>query len=182
MENINPRKVLVVVYSFSGTTRAAAETLIQHFDADSLVIQASQYEGKPGVWIAGMQAMRKIRTTSITPETMDMSQYELIFLGSPIWWFSPAVPLWAFAGINDFTNKSVVLFNTYNSRYREKYISEFQDLIEARGGSFKDHIAIARGSVSKHGSPEVRQELDSLLSQKENIYEHIIGEVFCSDE
>ncbi len=182
MENINSRKVLVVVYSFSGTTRAAAETLIEHYDADSLEIQASQYEGKSGVWIAGMQAMRKIRTTPITPETTDMSQYELIFLGSPIWWFSPAVPLWTFAAKNDFTNKSVVLFNTYNSRYREKYINEFQDLIEARGGSFRDHIAIARGSLSKRGSAEVRQKLDSLLFQKENIYEQNIGEVSGADQ
>jgi hypothetical protein len=41
-------------------------------------------------------------------------KFNLIILGSPIWYFRPAQPLWTFVEKNNFQGKAVVLFNTFN--------------------------------------------------------------------
>ena len=72
------------------------------------------------------EAWKEVIITDIKPETIDLSQYNLIFLGSPIWWYRPAVPLWTFVEKNNFKDKIVVLFNTFNSKFKSKYIKSFR--------------------------------------------------------
>ena len=104
---------------------------------------------------------------AIKPETVDMRPYDLVFVGSPIWLFRPAPPLWTFVGHNDFEGASVILFNTFNSRFIDENIRQFQALVQARGGRFLAHIHVRRGRIfwQKSNSEllrETRQQLDSL--------------------
>lgn len=78
---------------------------------------------------------------------MDLEKYRLVFLGSPIWWYRPAPPLWTFVGNNIFEEKKVILFNTFNSRFKSEEIEIFRKEIEKKGGRLIDHIFIKRGRV-----------------------------------
>ena len=122
-------KALVVIYSYTGNTRAVADEIIKRFKTDTVVIRAKKYDSFMGGMKANNDAWTEAIYTDIDPETVDMSQYNLIFLGSPIWWYRPAVPLWAFVDRNDFKGKPVVLFNTFNSKFKAKYIDKFISLL-----------------------------------------------------
>ncbi len=143
----NPSNMLVVCYSRSGSTLAMAKQIARYFSADFLSLEAKAYSLDYEGWSnAKNDAWNKL-PARIEPVQVDIDSRDLVFLGSPIWWFRPAPPLWTFVEENDFHNKSVILFNTFNSRFKNEEIVAFRKLVEKKGGRLIDHIYIRRGRI-----------------------------------
>ncbi len=154
-KNSGNADVLVIYYSRSGNTEAMAREIARKFQADIVRIESEKYTLDYDGWRqAGKDADQKVVLTEIKPETVDMRKYRLVFLGSPIWWFRPAPPLLTFVEKNDFSDKNVVLFNTFNSRFKSAEIDKFKQKIEENGGRFLDHIYVRRGRVYNQMSGE----------------------------
>src|SRR5690606_11643508 len=68
---------------------------------------------------------------------------------SPIWLHTPAPPVFEFVRNNDFTGKTVILFNSLNSKFEQKYIDQFSDLVNAQGGRVIKHIYVIRGRMTR---------------------------------
>jgi flavodoxin len=170
-----PTNVLVLYYSRSGKTEAMAREIARKFQADIVNIKAETYgQGVSGILKANRDAWNK-RTAVIEPETIDISNYRLIFLGSPIWWYRPAPPLWTFVEKNDFQGKAVVLFNTFNSRFKPEEIQEFQELVENKGGRFLDHIYVRRGRIyNQLSGSELIEEVQKLLEDRESEWRSVV--------
>ena len=166
----NPDKttdVLVVYYSRSGNTEAMAREIARKFDADIVKIKAERYTLDYRGWQnANKDADDKVTTTEIKPAIVDMFKYRLVFLGSPIWWYRPAPPLWSFVEKNDFKDKNVILFNTFNSRFKSEEIEEFQGEIEKKEGRLIDHIYIRRGRVYYQKSGEQLVEESNEIAEE----------------
>ncbi len=146
-KNTGNTDILVVYYSRSGNTEAMAREIARKFQADIIRIDSEKYTLDFDGWrYANRDADKKIRV-DIKPKTVDMKKYHLVFLGAPIWWFRPAPPLWTFVAKNDFSEKNIVLFNTFNSRFKSQEIDEFEQAIEKKGGRFISHIYVRRGRV-----------------------------------
>jgi len=147
--------VLVVYYSRSGNTEAMAREVARKFNADIVKIEAERYPLDYQGWRnAANDADDKVTMVQISPGIVDMSKYRLVFIGSPIWWYRPAPPLWTFVEKNDFKEKNVILFNTFNSRFKSEEIEKFRGKIENKGGRLIDHIFIRRGRVYYQKSGE----------------------------
>jgi len=156
-------KVLVVYFSRSNNTELMAMEIAKHYDANLVRLHADKYRIGFRGWI---NALNNAQTNhaAITPERIDVSQYETIFIGSPIWWYSPAPPAWQFINNNDIADKSIVLFNTFNSKFKQEYIEEFKTKIEDKGGIFVKHIFVKRERMGQQISTEsllekVRQQI-----------------------
>ena len=160
--------VLVIYYSRSGNTEAMAREVARKFDADIIKIEAKRYSLDFKGWRnANNDADNKVTKVQIEPEVVDLEKYYLVFIGSPIWWYRPAPPLWTFVAMNDFNGKNVILFNTFNSRYKSEEIEKFQREIEKRGGKLIDHIFIRRGRVYYQKSGEqLIEESQEILREK----------------
>jgi flavodoxin len=151
----NASDVLVIYYSRSGNTEAMAREIARKFEADIVQIEAERYSLDYQGWRnAGNDADDKVTMVQIKPEVVDMGKYRLVFIGSPIWWYRPAPPLWTFVAKNDFKEKNVILFNTFNSRFKSEEIEKFRGAIEKKGGRLIDHIFIRRGRVYYQKSGE----------------------------
>ena len=88
-----------------------------------------------------------------------------------IWWFCPAPPLWAFVLKNNFKEKNVVLFNTFNSRFKNEEIEEFKKLVTKKEGRFIDHVFIRRGRVYYQKSGEtLMKEAREVVEEKLNTW------------
>ena len=164
--------VLVVYYSRSGNTEAMAREIARKFDADIIKIEAEKYPLDLQGWRnAGNDADQKITQVTIKPENVDMEKYNLILLGAPIWWYRPAPPLWTFVLKNNFKDKNVVLFNTFNSRFKQEEIEEFKELITKKEGNFIDHVFIRRGRVYYQKSGEtLMNEARDVAEEKLNTW------------
>ena len=146
-ERTRPANVLVLYYSRSGNTKAMAREIARRYRAEIVALEAEAYSLDFDGWRrARHDAWNKLSAT-IVPETVDIAPYDLVFLGAPIWWYRPAPPLWAFADSNDFHGKRVVLFNTFNSRFKSEEIDAFSRLIARKRGRLIDHAHVRRGRI-----------------------------------
>jgi len=138
--------ILVLYYSLTRHTEIMAKAIVARYQADLIKIEAQQYSNDiTGRTRAAVDAWTEERNSTIDPGIIDLSRYRSVFLGSPIWWYRPAVPLWTFVAKNNFQNQNIILFNTFNSRFKDKHIYEFSDLVKSKGGNLDDHIFIRRG-------------------------------------
>ena len=165
-----PSDILVLYYSLSGKTEIMAEAIATRYRADLIQIGAQEYSNDfIGSIRAGIDAWTEESHTTIDPAIINLSRYQFIFLGSPIWWYRPAVPLWAFTAKNNFQSQNIILFNTFNSRFKDKYIHEFSDLIKSKGGNLDDHIFIRRGRwYNQLNQNELIDEIQTLIKSKES--------------
>ena len=117
-EVYNMSKTLVAFFSASGTTKKVAENL-------SKAVGADIYEIKPAVAYtkADLNWMDKKSRSSIEmdnpksrPELADTSaqigEYDRIFLGFPIWWYTAPTIIRTFLENYDFSGKTIILFAT----------------------------------------------------------------------
>lgn len=154
----NTAKTLVVCFSRSGNTELMAHEIARTYSADIVRLEAEDYRLGLMGWINAMKDARG-ENAVITPETVDLSAYDRVFIGSPIWLYSPAPPVWQFVAANDFAGKDVVLFNTFNSKFEPSFIDQFRANVEARGGKLSNHIWVNRGRMTDQidAEPMLRQ-------------------------
>ena len=139
---------LVVYFSRSGNTELMACKIAQMKQARLLNLIASHYRIGLKGWVNAMLDARKTNAV-ISPKAIDLSRYDTIFIGAPIWLYSPAPPVFEFVRQNDFKGKKVILFNSLNSKFEQKYIDEFSRLVAQSGGTLIKHIAIVRGRMTR---------------------------------
>jgi flavodoxin len=137
--------VLVLCYSRNGNTEAMAKEIARRYNAELQFIEAEAYSRDMKGWRNAGRDADAHTESPIDPVVYDLIDYDLVFIGSPIWWYRPAPPLWTFVKNNDFTGKKVVLYNTFNSRFKQEYIDEFSNLISGNGGKMVSHIYIRKG-------------------------------------
>lgn len=112
------KKTLVAYFSASGATARVARELAQAAEADL-------YEIKPQVpytnadlnWMDKQsRSSREMQDKSYRPPLADkdaeISSYEVIFLGFPIWWYVAPTIINTFLESYDFSGKTIVLFAT----------------------------------------------------------------------
>ena len=124
---------LVVYYSRSGNTEAMAREVARKFNADIVKIEAPKYSLDFQGWRnAGSDADDKVTTVQITPEAVDMAKYRLVFIGSPIWWYRPAPPLWTFVAKNDFKGKKVQHFTLRRRKASKRKVGHRQRYLRVK--------------------------------------------------
>jgi flavodoxin len=146
-------RVAVIYFSRSGNTALMAQRIAQLQGAALYRLVAPDYGIGLLGWARALLDARKHQAT-ITPEAIDLQAYESIYLGSPIWLYSPAPPIWKFVEKNRFDGKRVVLFNTFNSEFGLEYIKTFEALVLARGAISFEHRAVRRGRMTGQISTE----------------------------
>ena len=111
-------KTLVAYFSASGTTARVAKELAQAAGADL-------YEIKPAVpytkddlnWMdkksrSSLEMNDKSSRPAIADSNAEISQYNTIFLGFPIWWYVAPTIVNSFLESYDFSGKRIILFAT----------------------------------------------------------------------
>jgi flavodoxin len=144
-----------------------AKQIARFFKAELVGLEAKSYSLDFEGWNnANHDAWNKL-PARIDPERLDVSSYDLVFIGSPIWWYRPAPPVWSFVEKSDFRGKAVILFNTFNSRFESEEIDAFRKLVERKGGRLIDHIHVKRGRIlNQIDGSELIKEVRKLLDAK----------------
>ena len=118
-------KALVLYYSQTGTTEAVAKAIQAQTGADiEAIVPVESYGEDYGATIArGQKELREQNWPEIQPLQADLSKYEVIFLGYPIWFGTYANPIATLLETVDFAGKKVVPFCTFGSGGLEESIA-----------------------------------------------------------
>ena len=111
------QKKLVLYYSETGTTKTVAQELQKQLGADIEAIEAVEpYSGNFQETITrGQREMQSGETPAIKPLKSKIADYDIIFLGYPIWFGTYAMPVFTLVKEQSFAGKRVVPFCTFGS-------------------------------------------------------------------
>ncbi len=160
------KKALVAYFSCSGVTKGVAETLADAAGADL-------YEIKPEVpyTSADLNWMdKKSRSTvemkdpssrpAIAGKVSNMSEYDIVFVGFPIWWYVAPTIINTFLESYDFSGKTIILFATSGGSGFGKTVEKLKDSVAATAEIMEGRIL--NGRVSK---TEIAEWLKSISLQ-----------------
>ena len=110
-------KMLVLYYSQTQTTQAVAEAIAGSLGADIEAIECVvPYDGDFNATIARSQQERaEGKLPEIKPLTVNVADYDVIFLGYPIWFGTYAPPVATLLEDVDLNGKKIVPFCTFGS-------------------------------------------------------------------
>lgn len=121
-------KHLVLYYSQTGATEKVALQLQQYLGADVESIEL--VEPYAGTYAETIERVGKERQEGIVPQLKplkaDLSKYEVIFLGYPIWYGTYAMPIASLVQNTDFEGKKIVTFCTFGSGGTEPAIADLK--------------------------------------------------------
>lgn len=114
---VSAQKVLVLYYSETGTTKAVAQELQKQLGADIESIEPVEpYSGNFQETIQRSGRERESgQTPALKPLNRKIDDYDIVFLGYPIWFGTYAMPIATLVKEQDFAGKTVVPFCTFGS-------------------------------------------------------------------
>lgn len=152
-------RTAVVYFSRSGNTALAARHIATRLNAQLFPLEAPAYQLGAGGLTNALKDANALKDDpdalpEIIPRTIDLMPFDSVWLGSPVWLYSPAPPIWAFVEHNRFDGKHVVLFNTFNSHFGDEHIARLKAKVMARGAKSFEHRHVLRGRMTQQLTPD----------------------------
>ena len=146
MEN----KSLVTYFSASGVTKKVAEKLAEAAGADLFEIKPEvAYTEADLNWMdkksrSSIEMNDKSFRPAIAEKCNNMADYDVVYVGFPIWWYVAPTIINTFLESYDFSGKTIVLFATSGG-------SGFGNTVAELKGSVSDTTVIKEGKVFNSG-------------------------------
>ena len=155
-------KVLAIYYSLTGNTRSIAEMIREKTGGD--VFEIETVKNYPADYSECIEeAKRELQTRelpALKKGPPDMSSYDLILVGSPVWWYTVSTPVMRFLTQADFAGKKVSAFCTHEGGVG-KFFPHFQE--QAKNAVVLEGLDLYKPRQTRGG--EVDKALDSWLGK-----------------
>jgi flavodoxin len=123
-------KALVVYYSRTGNTKFIAETLAKDLNCD--IEEIVDNKKRSGVVGSASAYFRPKATTTIKEMKNDPKDYDIVIIGTPIWWYTST------PAVNEFLNKykqqikKAAFFYTCGADRNHTTIPDMEKLLDKR--------------------------------------------------
>jgi len=124
------KKVLIVYYSRSGNTREIANQIHKSVGGDFFEIQVVKPypEDYEEVKKIAMQEQQSGFKPALKTKVENFWSYDVIFVGTPIWWGTIAAPVKSFLSEYDFSGKTIVPFTTHGGSGLGRSVADISKL------------------------------------------------------
>ena len=123
-------KILVAYFSWGGTTQRMAQEIVRQTGADIFRIEPEV--PYPTDYTECTEVAQEEKNNNARPaiadEVKNWEQYDTVFIGCPVWWWTTPMIICTFAESYDFDGKTVVPFCTYASTYRDETLARIVEL------------------------------------------------------
>lgn len=140
------KKILTAYFTWSGNTKALAEKIHAQIGGDLFEIELeTPYYGDYKEVAYGIAKEQKEK--GICPPLknhIDVSNYDVIFTGTPAWWYTMAPPVMTFLAENSFKDKIIVPFITHGGGGKYK-IAEDMAKIAAGAKVLEPFVVFDKG-------------------------------------
>ena len=145
-------KILVVYYSLTGNTKDVANIIKNETGADIFEIKSEFDYYRKDVEEIVKKHLSEGYKPKLTSSLQNIDQYDLIFIGSPVWWFSIPPPVMSFLSQYELKDKKVVPFCTCGSDYGDffkQFEKECSDSKLLKSISFTEYQLSKKENVEK---------------------------------
>ncbi len=120
-------KVLVVYYSLTGHTKDIAEQIAAKTGADIFEIKTVETYSSPSVYMKSKKELTSKNYPELQGSLPNVADYDTIFVGGPVWWYTMAPALYSYLKVTDFGGTRVVPYSTQGSNFGSFY-KDFADM------------------------------------------------------
>ena len=154
---------LIVYYSYKNHTRLIAEKISEITGFDLCEIETvddytDDYDMLVDETVDNLKSQTKPELQLLDKE---ISNYDTIVVGSPVWWYTIAPPIRTFLSSNDFTGKTVIPFVTH-AGWPRSAIKEASRVAEANGANVENPMEIQ--FTTDYGADELVTSEDNIKS------------------
>ena len=122
---------VVLYFSATGTTKKIAERIANKSGSDIIeIVPKEEYKSEDLNYNSDCRANREQQDSKARPEiknTIDLSKYDTIFLGYPIWWGTNPKIILTLLDTYDLTNKTIIPFCTSGSTGIEGSVNDLRN-------------------------------------------------------
>jgi len=126
------KRILTVFYSHSGITKKAAEQI--HAIVGGDIYEINEQDPYPRDYNAVVEQAKQEIAKGYQPALKDslpnISEYDVIFVGSPNWWSTIAPPVATFLTSADFTGKTIIPFITHGGGGLNRTVNDIKKLAQ----------------------------------------------------
>ena len=147
-------KTLVAYFSATGRTAKAAELLADALGADIHEIQPKVPYTKADLnWLnkksrSSVEMNNKTFRPKIAESNVQIAEYDVIFLGFPIWWYVAPTIINTFLESSDFSGKKIILFATSGGSKFGKTVEELKVSVSADTEIIEGKLLNGRQSIA----------------------------------
>ena len=155
--------ILVAYFSATGKTAALAERIAKKLDADLFEIEPQvKYTKADLIWVnpfsrSSKEMKDKSSRPAIQEKPLDLSKYDTIYLGFPIWWYVAPHIINSFLETYDFSGKTIVLFATSGGSDFGRTLEVLEDSVHGTA-----HLMEGRILNGKQDKDSLKSWVDSL--------------------
>lgn len=108
-------RILIIYYSHTGITKGIAEKIGEKTGGNVVVIETVKtYPSEYSALIEeAKRELHKNDLPELKEDPPDMSPYDLVLVGGPVWWYTVSTPVMKLLTLTDFAGKKVAAFCTH---------------------------------------------------------------------
>ena len=146
-DSVENGKILVAYFSYSGNTKKIAEEIRSKTGADIFEIKTvNAYSDDYDTVLDEAQAeLNDKARPGLSEKVNDMSQYQTVIIGYPIWWGDMPMAVYSFLDEYDLSGKTVLPFCTHGGSGLSQTDKNIQD--EEKDAKVTDGLAISDSSL-----------------------------------
>lgn len=157
------KNILIAYYSLQGHTQEISNMIQKATGGDIFEIELNKPYNLATAYTIGLMHARSGHEPSLKNKVFNIDDYDVIFIGSPIWWYTFAPPIKTFLKENNLENKIVVPFCTHAGNYGdffEKFKRLYPSLKVMKGRDF--HNSMAKNQIAVEN--EIQQWVHEIFS------------------
>lgn len=154
-------KKIILYYSLDNSTRIIAKTLAEELDSDIVEIRdLKDRNGFSNKLISIVDAFRETKT-QIEPSDIDLSNYNLVYIGSPTWANKPSPAIITLIDSLDLKAKDIILFTSTSTTNGQATISRMSEKATSRGARVINSFVIY---VDKNDESRIKKDTLKAIS------------------
>ena len=161
-ENMKSKKILVAYFSWSGNTKDAAKYIAGKLGADEFeIVREKPYPKEYEACTEDAKAEKeKGERPAIKGRMSGMEDYDVVFVGVPVWWYTAPMPVFTFLEQYDFKGKTVIPFCTcYTAEYET-----LKDIVKATPtADHREGLTIITKEMNGKGMDKKHGQIDKWL-------------------
>ncbi len=164
-------KVLILYYSYTGNTRGIALQVYEKLgsskadivEIEPVVPYSKDYDT---VVDQGHREVNRGYEPEIKPLGVNVADYDVVVIGTPVWWYHVASPVKTVISQNDWKGKSVYTFAT-NAGWIGQTFSDYEKWLKGADIKSKMNILFSSGS-DRENMKTPQKEIDDWIESIKN--------------
>ena len=161
--NLDSDKVLVVYFSHGGNTKKLAKEISDQVGGDFRRIEpVNAYPEGDELYDYTEQEQADDARPEIQDLNIDMSKYDTVFIGYPIWWYTYPQVILTFFDNYDLTGKTIAPFVTHGGSGMSGTEDDMREYLSDKDVTVLDGLAVSRNDIEEDQSQTVTNWLEEL--------------------